>query len=90
MNAAVYSQELIHREEFWEGLSGNEEKSLTFHSFPLINDMISLFFPVFVCYMLQESILGRSEIEEPLIWEVAVAACESFQAPATYLPLIFI
>lgn len=44
MNAAVFSQELIHREEFGEGLSGNEEKSLTFHSFPLINDVISLFF----------------------------------------------
>lgn len=40
--------------------------------------------------MFQESILGRSEIEEPLIWEVTVAACESFKAIATYLPLIFL
>lgn len=78
------------RKSFEKSLSGNEEKSLTFHSFPLINYMISLFPRVFVCYMLQEPTLRSSEIEEPLIWQVAVAACESFQATATYLPLIFV
>lgn len=66
VNGAAYSQELIHQEEFWEGLSGNEEKSLTFQSFPLINDTISLLFHVFVCYMLQEYILRRRETENLL------------------------
>lgn len=53
--------------EFGEGRSGNEEKSLTFHSFPPINDTISVSFFVFVCFLLQKSVLQRSEIEEPLI-----------------------
>lgn len=43
MNAAAYSQELIHQGELLEGLSGNEEKSLTYHSFHQLLD-----FPLFL------------------------------------------
>lgn len=49
MKATAHSQKLIQQEEFREELSGNKEKSLTFHLFSLINT-ISIFFSLFVCY----------------------------------------
>lgn len=74
---------------FWEGRSATEEKSLTFYSFASISNTISVSFCVFVCFMLQESIIRRSEINNLISQTAIQELVRWFQSRATCLHAVF-